>query len=384
MDQTKIGSFLKELRKEKNLTQEQLAEKFNVASRTVSRWENGNNLPDLGILVELADYYDVDVRELIDGERKSENMTEEMKDTLEKVAEYSETEKEGIIKKLYGSIIGTALIFLAQLIIPVVVAVGPSESAQLRYSQLSGCMFFISLIGIAGSIIGVVRIMQILGRMNKEKIKKLRKTLLPLSIVLLIIPVVAIFGLLTTMFRWDIFQSNDVSKYNKADIISAYSGDIDSNLAIFPDENIVTEKNSKYTSRFSTGVFDTDATMILECKFSREQFEQEIVRLKNLKMTIRSGAKEFTNKVLYDDNAYNYPAYITIDGFGNTYEYALTDSDNYKIIYVYLAYPDADNFEWKDYLKKDLSVYKNEDNMSQFSMYNHSFDGGKTFAEYDD
>ena len=41
MDQAKTGSFLKELRKEKNLTQEQLAEKFNVASRTVSRWENG-------------------------------------------------------------------------------------------------------------------------------------------------------------------------------------------------------------------------------------------------------------------------------------------------------------------------------------------------------
>ena len=51
MDQGKIGSFLRELRKEKSLTQEQLAEKFNVASRTVSRWETGSNMPDLSILI---------------------------------------------------------------------------------------------------------------------------------------------------------------------------------------------------------------------------------------------------------------------------------------------------------------------------------------------
>ena len=44
MDQQKIGAFLKVLRKQKGLTQEQIAEKFNVSSRTVSRWENGINL----------------------------------------------------------------------------------------------------------------------------------------------------------------------------------------------------------------------------------------------------------------------------------------------------------------------------------------------------
>ena len=46
IDQVKIGSFLKELRKEKELTQEQLAEKFGVSSRSVSRWENGNTRPE--------------------------------------------------------------------------------------------------------------------------------------------------------------------------------------------------------------------------------------------------------------------------------------------------------------------------------------------------
>ena len=47
MDQMKIGVFLKELRKEKNLTQEQLAERLHVSGRTVSRWETGKNMPDI-------------------------------------------------------------------------------------------------------------------------------------------------------------------------------------------------------------------------------------------------------------------------------------------------------------------------------------------------
>ena len=89
MNQKKTGELLKQLRKEKNMTQEQLAEKFYVSGRTVSRWETGSNMPDLGILVELADFYDVDIREIIDGERKSEIMNAETKDTLKKVAEYT-------------------------------------------------------------------------------------------------------------------------------------------------------------------------------------------------------------------------------------------------------------------------------------------------------
>ena len=99
IDQIKIGGFLRELRKEKKLTQEELAEKFGVSSRSVSRWENGNTLPELGILVELADYYEVDIREIIDGERKSEIMEKETKETLQKVADYAELDKKLVVKR---------------------------------------------------------------------------------------------------------------------------------------------------------------------------------------------------------------------------------------------------------------------------------------------
>lgn len=93
MDQQKTGAFLKKLRKEKKLTQEQLAEQFCTSRRTVSRWETESNLPDIDILIEMADFYEVDLRELLDGERRSEQMNNELKETVLKAAEYDNGKK---------------------------------------------------------------------------------------------------------------------------------------------------------------------------------------------------------------------------------------------------------------------------------------------------
>ena len=98
MDQKQIGLFLRTLRKQKGLTQGQLAEYLNVSDRSVSRWENGNNLPDLSILVELADYYAVDIGEIIEGERKGNSMDTELKATLQKVADYGDCQKQHSLK----------------------------------------------------------------------------------------------------------------------------------------------------------------------------------------------------------------------------------------------------------------------------------------------
>lgn len=98
MDMKKIGEFLKVLRKEKGLTQEQLAEILLVSGRTISRWETGTNMPDLSILIQMAEFYDVEVKEILDGERKSESMEKELKETLSKVADYNKLEREKAIK----------------------------------------------------------------------------------------------------------------------------------------------------------------------------------------------------------------------------------------------------------------------------------------------
>lgn len=109
MDMKKIGGFLKELRKEKELTQEQLAEIFLVSGRTVSRWETGTNMPDLSILIQMAEFYDVEVKEILDGERRNGKMEKEMKETLAKVADYDKMEKE---KAARAGNIAFSMIFL--------------------------------------------------------------------------------------------------------------------------------------------------------------------------------------------------------------------------------------------------------------------------------
>ena len=101
MDQIKIGSFMKELRKERGLTQEHLAEKFSVSRSTVSRWETGSNLLDLDILIEMADYFEVNLRELLDGEGKVEKMDKELKETVLKVVDYSNEEKNKLTKRMH-------------------------------------------------------------------------------------------------------------------------------------------------------------------------------------------------------------------------------------------------------------------------------------------
>ena len=64
MNTQKIGTFIAKKRREKNMTQQELADKLLLTGKTISRWENGNYMPDLSILIELATILDTSVYEL--------------------------------------------------------------------------------------------------------------------------------------------------------------------------------------------------------------------------------------------------------------------------------------------------------------------------------
>lgn len=117
MDLIKTGKFLQLLRKETGFTQEELAEKLNVSRRTVSRWETGTNMPDLDILMELSDLYEVDLREILSGERKSERMNEELKETVLQVADYSNEEKTRLLRRMHWLFIAGLIGFATFLVI---------------------------------------------------------------------------------------------------------------------------------------------------------------------------------------------------------------------------------------------------------------------------
>lgn len=72
MDQIQTGKFIAELRKEKSLTQAQLGDLLGVTNKTVSRWENGNYMPDLAVLQSLCAALDVNINEMISGKRLDE------------------------------------------------------------------------------------------------------------------------------------------------------------------------------------------------------------------------------------------------------------------------------------------------------------------------
>lgn len=142
MDQKKIGAFLKSLRKEKNLTQEVLAEQLNVSNRSVSRWETGMNMPDISLLVELSEFYQVSISEIIDGERKNESMQQETKEMALKLSEYSQNELKLEKKKVVGILlIGFGLFVMAS-----VFAIFPNESSWSSIYSFLGAI--VSSIGL--------------------------------------------------------------------------------------------------------------------------------------------------------------------------------------------------------------------------------------------
>ena len=69
MDQIKIGKFIAKQRKEKKLTQTQLAEQLNITDRAISKWENGKAMPDSSIMLELSNLLGISVNELLEGEK---------------------------------------------------------------------------------------------------------------------------------------------------------------------------------------------------------------------------------------------------------------------------------------------------------------------------
>jgi len=180
------------------------------------------------------------------------------------------------------------------------------------------------------------------------------------------------------------YQTDRFEDYDKGFIAESYRGDLDSDLTLFPANPASIATDASYYAILKSGLFDTDAEIILDCSYEPARFDEELERLAGIYKIIRHGDKEHTNLVMYDDKSYNFPAYITIDGFGNTFEYALIDRKNTEIIYIYLAYPDVDKFKHPEYLKKDLSLYDEKETQNAFSIYNHSFDNGASWTEFSD
>ena len=126
MNQDKVGEFITELRKEKGLTQSQLAEHFGISNKAVSKWENGKSLPDASIMIDLCNFLGITVNELLSGERiDMENYREKAEKTITSVVKLSQDERVTMIKEIrnrgfltiaYGIVLLVAAIYASYIL----------------------------------------------------------------------------------------------------------------------------------------------------------------------------------------------------------------------------------------------------------------------------
>jgi len=116
MDQVKIGKFIASCRKEQGMTQTVLAEKLGISDRAVSKWETGKSMPDSSIMLEVCGYLQINVNELLSGERISmENYDKKAEENLLQMKRHEEENNKRLLRmELVVGFSGTAayLIFL--------------------------------------------------------------------------------------------------------------------------------------------------------------------------------------------------------------------------------------------------------------------------------
>ena len=119
MDQEKIGKFITSKRKEKNLTQSELAEILGVTDRAVSNWENGKNMPDLSLFKPLCEILNISINELMSGEKLNDlEYNKKLEENIITTIDYIDKKntKSNDIKNIIYLTIGIITLILSNII----------------------------------------------------------------------------------------------------------------------------------------------------------------------------------------------------------------------------------------------------------------------------
>lgn len=200
MNQEKIGKFIAKYRKDKKMTQTELAEKLNVTDKSISNWENGRNMPDLSLFKPLCEELGITINDLISGEKISKNnYQEKFEENIVNTIDYS-TKK---INK-YNHTISLILIIFGLFISFSAIMIFPSESSWGSIYSVFGIIIF---------VIGVFKML--------SKIKYYKRLLLILLIF---------FGTLSILFLTDYIK---VKNNNEAPIFRESSTYVGGDLGDF-------------------------------------------------------------------------------------------------------------------------------------------------------
>lgn len=143
MDQIKIGKLIAELRKEKNMTQQQLGDKIGVSFKTISKWETGRGMPELSLLKPLSEELEITINEILSGERiQDKNDIKKLEENMIHTIEYTEKQK-----KQKNKITGIIVLIAGFLITLTAISIFPSDSSWSSFYSVIGTI--VSLIGIS-------------------------------------------------------------------------------------------------------------------------------------------------------------------------------------------------------------------------------------------
>ena len=169
MDQQRISKFLLEVRKQKGMTQKELAEKVGVSDKTISKWECGNSIPDITYLESLCNSLDISVNELLSGERLTdENYSEKAEENIMALMKENKSNKKGIRWRI---VLGVFLC-CASILFLNVTCVGSSAIAVLTFFYDIPTILVYALLSIGCVLVSCKK-------SKADKLKFLRKIAIP-------------------------------------------------------------------------------------------------------------------------------------------------------------------------------------------------------------
>ena len=240
MNQEKIGKFILECRKEKKLTQTELAEKLGVTDKSVSNWENGRNMPDLSLFKTLCEILDISINDLISGEKISKDKYQEkLEENIITTIDY--TNKKVLVK---NNIIGILLLAFGIIVSITAMSIFPSESSW-------GSIY--SLFGALVSMLGIIVLI--------KKLKITKKIIISFSYIILFSSMLFIIDYLSVINikqapRFSIIKiSSDTAIYYDTlfyDVIRCNKDTKDEYYKIIKNNNYDKENIQKYCKKISS------------------------------------------------------------------------------------------------------------------------------------
>lgn len=347
MNQEKIGKFIAKMRKEKKLTQQELAEKLGVSDRTIGNWENGRNMPDLSLFKPLCEELNISINDLLSGEKlKKEKYQEKFEENVINTIDYSNKR----IKLSKDHIYSLLMIF----------GLFISITALTMFSSDSSWSCIYSLVGIIIFIIG-------LGLKNKKL------GLIKQSIIIVMTIIFSISILLISDY-YNVKNNNQPPRFT---YLKSYGENIIKYRTIFYDvyRINVNTKNEYYVIDTSKKYTDNDVTIV---PFNRNKSGiDNIIKYKNKYIGNNSNDGNLISSLPLSE--YGYVFEIDSEDFGLKINYQITDwyiNNNFYIekslLYNSVAiFSLIDNVSYIEYNFSGNSYKITRDNLiNNFSEYN--------------